>query len=173
MLAAHNIPIVAWPLLLGVLGAHRHRLARQSPTASAGVLIANTLPVGAALGAYGAALLPYLPQLPLEWAGLALGASAWLVQRRRALTRPGRARGARADRVRVAVRGGAGDRRGATPMSATVFILGWCRLVGLCERTTGRRRLHEALQVQSCPAELSCIATFSAVKADLKGAGWM
>jgi hypothetical protein len=88
-LAAHNIPIAAWPLLLGLTGAHRHRLATH---VADGVLLAciilNTLPVGAALGAYGAPLLPYLPQLPLEWAGLALGASAWLVQRRRALTVP-------------------------------------------------------------------------------------
>ena len=44
--------------------------------------------MGAALGAYGARLLPYIPQLPIEWAGLALGASAWLLQRRRALTVP-------------------------------------------------------------------------------------
>ena len=51
-------------------------------------MIVNVLPVGAALGAYGLPLLPYLPQLPLEWAGLTLGASAWLVQRRRALTLP-------------------------------------------------------------------------------------
>jgi hypothetical protein len=86
-LAAHNIPIASWPLLLGVLGAHRHRLARH---VADGVLlaciIANTLPVGAALGVYGTALLAYIPQLPLEWGGLALGASGWLVQRRRALT---------------------------------------------------------------------------------------
>ena len=86
-LAAHNIPIASWPLLLGVLGAHRHRLAMH---VADGVLlaciIANTLPVGAAFGAYGTAVLAYIPQLPLEWAGLALGASAWLIQRRRALT---------------------------------------------------------------------------------------
>jgi hypothetical protein len=86
-LAAHNIPIAAWPLLLGLMGAHRHRLTMH---VADGVLVAcmilNTLPVGAALGAYGATLLPYVPQLPLEWAGLALGASAWLVQRHRALT---------------------------------------------------------------------------------------
>jgi uncharacterized membrane protein len=85
-LAAHNIPIAAWPLLLGVMGAHRHRLARKIADAVlAGCILANTVPVGAALGAYGPPLLPYIPQLPLEWAGLALGASAWLVQRRRAL----------------------------------------------------------------------------------------
>jgi hypothetical protein len=87
VLAAHNVPIVSWPLLLGLLGAHRHRLAKYGAD---GVLVAciifNTLPVGAALGAYGTAVVPYLPQLPLEWGGLALGASAWLLQRRRALT---------------------------------------------------------------------------------------
>ena len=86
-LAAHNIPIASWPLLLGVLGAHRHRLATH---VADGVLLAciivNTVPVGAALGAYGTALLAYIPQLPVEWGGLALGASGWLVQRGRALT---------------------------------------------------------------------------------------
>jgi hypothetical protein len=86
-LAAHNIPIAAWPLLLGALGADRHRPARRIADGVVVVcLIANTLPVGAALGAYGMAVLAYIPQLPLEWGGLALGASGWLVQRRRALT---------------------------------------------------------------------------------------
>jgi hypothetical protein len=86
-LAAHNIPIASWPLLLGVLGAHRHRLAvHVADGVLLACIIANTLPVGAALGVYGTALLAYIPQLPLEWGGLALGASGWLVQRRRALT---------------------------------------------------------------------------------------
>jgi hypothetical protein len=86
-LAAHNFPIAAWPVLLGVLGAHQHRLGRQvADVAVLGSLLANTAPVGAAFGAYGAPLLVYVPQLPLEWAGLALGASAWVVQRRRPLT---------------------------------------------------------------------------------------
>jgi hypothetical protein len=85
-LAAHNIPIACWPLLLGVLGAHRLRLATR---VADGVLLAcilvNVLPVGVALGAYGTPLLAYIPQLPFEWAGLALGACAWLLQRRRPL----------------------------------------------------------------------------------------
>ena len=86
-LVAHNLPIAAWPLLLGVIGAHHHRLGRQiADTALLACIMANTLPVGAALGAYGAPLLPYVPQLPLEWAGLAVGASAWLIQRRGPLT---------------------------------------------------------------------------------------
>jgi hypothetical protein len=86
-LAAHNIPIESWPLLLGVLGAHRNRYARRATDGFLLVwLIANTLPVGAALGAYGMAVVPYLPHLPLEWAGLALGTSSWLVQRRSTLS---------------------------------------------------------------------------------------
>jgi hypothetical protein len=86
-LAAHNIPIAAWPLLLGVIGADRHRLARQlADTLVVACLLVNTLVVGAALGAYGAPLLPYIPQLPLEWAGLALGTGSWLVQRDHELT---------------------------------------------------------------------------------------
>jgi len=86
-LAAHNIPIVCWPLLLGVLGVHRHRLARH---VADGVLlvcvVANTLPVGAALGAYGISLLVFIPQLPVEWAGLAFGMGGWLIQRKNPLS---------------------------------------------------------------------------------------
>jgi hypothetical protein len=86
-LSAHNIPIAAWPLLLGVMGTQRHRLGRRiADTVVIACIMANVLPVGAALGSYGPSLLPYVPQLPLEWAGLALGASSWLVQRRGALT---------------------------------------------------------------------------------------
>lgn len=87
VLAAHNIPIACWPLLLGVLGAHHHRLATH---VADGVLLAcmiiNLLPAGAAIGAYGTPVLPYLPQLPFEWGGLALGVSGWLIQRREPLT---------------------------------------------------------------------------------------
>ena len=84
---AHNLPIVAWPLLLGAIGAHRHPLAKHvADGLLTACIIVNALQVGAALGAYGAPLLPYIPQLPVEWGGLALGASAWLIQRQRALT---------------------------------------------------------------------------------------
>jgi hypothetical protein len=87
VLAAHNIPIVAWPLLLGVMGADRHRVGRRlADIVVLACILVNVVPVGVALGAYGTPLLPYVPQLPLEWAGLALGASAWVVQRHRALT---------------------------------------------------------------------------------------
>jgi hypothetical protein len=85
-LAAHNLPIAAWPLLLGLTGAHRRRLARgAADSAVLACMLVNAVPVGAALGAYGSALIAYVPQLPLEWAGLALGYGGWLMQRRRAL----------------------------------------------------------------------------------------
>jgi hypothetical protein len=86
VLAAHNIPLTAWPLLLGPFGAHRSRF--QTHLAD-GLLVAcvtvNTLQVAVALDAYGSALLPYVPQLPVEWAAYALGASGWLLQRKHAL----------------------------------------------------------------------------------------
>jgi hypothetical protein len=86
-LAVHNLPIAAWPLLLGVVGAHHNHIGRLvADSLVAGCLAVSVLPVGAALGAYGPALLPYIPQLPFEWAALAVGASAWLLQRHRRLT---------------------------------------------------------------------------------------
>jgi hypothetical protein len=87
VLTAHNLPILAWPLLLGVIGVEHHRHARLlTDTVAAVWIIVNVLPVGVALGAYGTPLLPYLPQVPLECAGLALGATVWLRQRHRPLT---------------------------------------------------------------------------------------
>ncbi len=87
LLAAHNLPVVAWPLLLGVERAHAHPLSRSSADLLViASVIANVVPVGAAIGAYGSALVAYIPQLPVEWAAVALGASAWMVQRRRPVT---------------------------------------------------------------------------------------
>jgi hypothetical protein len=87
LLLAHNLPLASWPLLLGVVGAHRRHLARQAADMLvAAVFTVNILTVGAGLGVYGLPLLPYIPQVPLEWAALALGASAWLMQRRDPLT---------------------------------------------------------------------------------------
>jgi hypothetical protein len=81
-LTAHNLPVAAWPLLLGAVGAHRHRLGRRTADALlVGCVAVNLVPVGAALGAYGPRLLPYLPQLPFEWAALAAGAASWITHR--------------------------------------------------------------------------------------------
>jgi hypothetical protein len=82
-LAAHNLPVAAWPLLLGVRGAQRSAIGRRSADCLVlAVLLANVIPVGAALGADRVRLLPFLPQLPVEWAALALGTSGWMLQRR-------------------------------------------------------------------------------------------
>jgi hypothetical protein len=84
-LAAHNIPIAGWPLLLGLTGLQRNRRARTCGDCLVlACMLANTIPVGVALGAYGRALVPYIPQLPLEWAGLATGYAGWLMGRRQA-----------------------------------------------------------------------------------------
>jgi hypothetical protein len=45
------------------------------------VLGANVLRVGLALGRWRIRLLPYLPQLPLEWLAAALAGAAWLALR--------------------------------------------------------------------------------------------
>jgi hypothetical protein len=77
-LAAHNLPVVAWPLLLGAAGARRSRARRRIADALlVASVTANVVPVAAALGAYGRGLVAFAPQLPLEWAALALGVTAW------------------------------------------------------------------------------------------------
>ena len=87
-LAAHNTPIAAWPLLLTTAGAHRGpRLRLAADTAVVACLLVNTVPVGAALGAYGPPVVAFLPQLPLEWAALAVGYASWLQQRHTPLPR--------------------------------------------------------------------------------------
>ncbi len=83
-LAAHNVPIAGWPLLLGLTGIQRSRRARAcGDCVVIACMLANTIPVGGALGTYGTRLVPYIPQLPLEWAGLAAGCASWAVQRER------------------------------------------------------------------------------------------
>lgn len=80
---AHNTPIAAWPVLLCPLGAGRSRRSRMvGDLLVLACLVANTVPVGAALAAYGSQLLGWVPQLPVEWAGLAMGAAWWLAARR-------------------------------------------------------------------------------------------
>ena len=41
----------------------------------------SAIPVGLELGRWQGRLLPYLPQLPFEWAALALAVNAWLAAR--------------------------------------------------------------------------------------------
>jgi len=86
-LSAHNLPICAWPLLLGYLGLpSRSRWRSAAEVLVLGCAAANVAPVAAALGAYGAALAPYVPQLPFEWAALAVGYGSWACEREHSLT---------------------------------------------------------------------------------------
>ncbi len=85
-LAAHNLPICGWPLLLGPLKLPQTpRWRRAVDLLVLGCALANVLPVAGALGGYGAPLAPFIPQLPLEWAALAVGYSSWVLQRERPL----------------------------------------------------------------------------------------
>lgn len=87
VLAGHNLPLAAWPLLLGVTGAHRHAFARRfGDVLVLAAVAANTMIVGIALACYGSPLVAFIVQLPVEWAALALGAASWLRQRQRPLT---------------------------------------------------------------------------------------
>jgi hypothetical protein len=92
-LAAHNLPICAWPLLLGSLALERgSRWRHVADVVVAACALANVLPVAAALGGYGWALFPYMPQLPLEWAALAVGYGSWTLEREYPLGRTERLR---------------------------------------------------------------------------------
>jgi hypothetical protein len=78
-LAAHNLPVCGWPLLLGAAGAgHSRRRCLVADGLVAAALAVNVSLAGAAFGAYGGRLLAYVPQLPLEWLALAAGAGGWL-----------------------------------------------------------------------------------------------
>jgi hypothetical protein len=92
-LAVHNLPICAWPLLLGSLALERgSRWRHVADVVVAACALANVLPVAAALGGYGWALFPYMPQLPLEWAALAVGYGSWTLEREYPLGRTERLR---------------------------------------------------------------------------------
>ncbi len=76
---ANNALALAAPFGLVALGAGRRALSRRASDLVVAVVIAdNTLPVGIALGHWRTALLPYVPQLPLEWAALSSAVGAWL-----------------------------------------------------------------------------------------------
>lgn len=80
---AANLPAAGLPLLAAAFVTH------TPPTLRAGldllvlvVLVPNMLLIGVAVGAYGPRLAAYLTHLPLELAGLAIAAGAYLHARR-------------------------------------------------------------------------------------------
>jgi hypothetical protein len=78
----NNARVLATPFLLVLLGFPRSRLGRRAGDLILTALTAaSTIPVGLELGRWQGRLLPYIPQLPLEWAALALALGAWLTTR--------------------------------------------------------------------------------------------
>jgi hypothetical protein len=77
-LAADNLRAAAVPLLLAALSNGRRRwLPLVGDLVVSASLTVNVALGGLALGAYGPRLVPYLPQWPLEWGGLALALAGW------------------------------------------------------------------------------------------------
>lgn len=83
----NNARVLALPFGLLVLRCDTIRWGRTLGSALVvGVLSANAVTVGLALGRWQGRLVPYLPHLPLEWAAAGLAASVWaraLATRRR------------------------------------------------------------------------------------------
>jgi hypothetical protein len=87
-IVAQNLRVLAAPYLLAVFRFDRTRRARLAgDVLVAGILGGNALRVGLALGRWQTGLLPYLPQLPLEYLAAAVAASAWILGRRGGLGR--------------------------------------------------------------------------------------
>ncbi len=79
---AGNLRVLAAPYLLAAFRwPETERTRTLGDVIIAAVVIENTLAVGLALGRFGDQLVPYLPQLPLEWAALAATLAAWRTAR--------------------------------------------------------------------------------------------
>jgi hypothetical protein len=85
---ATNLRLLSVPFGLVLLGFQRNRHGRQFGDLLVGTVVTlNAIRVGLALGRYGNELIPYIPQLPVEWLALALSASAWITARQGAQPR--------------------------------------------------------------------------------------
>jgi single-strand DNA-binding protein len=81
-IAATNARVLSAPFVLAFFRFPAHRRTRRlSDLLIAGILGANALRLGLALGRWKFRLLPYVPQLPLEWLAAAIAAAAWLTLR--------------------------------------------------------------------------------------------
>jgi hypothetical protein len=78
----NNLRVLAAPFALWALGFSSARHTRQlGDLLVFGLAALNTLEVGIELGRWGFELVPYVPQLPLEWAALVAALFAWLTAR--------------------------------------------------------------------------------------------
>ena len=79
-----NLRVAAVPFILIAI---RFASARSTRTAGdlilAGILFANTVRIGLAIGRWQTQLVPYLPHLPLEYLAISVAAGSWLSARDR------------------------------------------------------------------------------------------
>jgi hypothetical protein len=81
-IAAGNARVLVAPFALCLLDLPSSRLGRCVGDLLVLVLVAlNTILVGLAVGRWRGQLLPYIPQLPVEWAALTIATAAWLISR--------------------------------------------------------------------------------------------
>jgi hypothetical protein len=84
---ANNARALAAPFALVLLGLARQCSGRRiTGLIVVAVAAVNAIPVGIALGRWQGRLIPYIPQLPLEWAALTTALTAWLQARTGACT---------------------------------------------------------------------------------------
>jgi len=79
----NNLRVLAAPFILVAARferAHASRLVGDAIVAA--ILIGNAIAVGLALGRWRGALIPFVPQLPLEYLAAATAAATWLDARR-------------------------------------------------------------------------------------------
>jgi hypothetical protein len=85
---ANNLWLLAAPFALCLLGYNTDQVSRHTGDLLVLVLVAvNALRVGVELGHWRGQLIPYVPQLPLEWTALAIAASVWLTARTQPVSR--------------------------------------------------------------------------------------
>jgi hypothetical protein len=80
---ANNARSLAVPLLLVTVGLQQHPLGRRVGDLAVVIILAlNGTLVGIELGRWQTQLLPYLPQLPIEWLAVGTATAAWTTSRR-------------------------------------------------------------------------------------------
>ena len=85
----NNVRVLAAPFILVAARFDRGRVSRLVGDAIvAAILVGNAIAVGVALGRWRGALIPFVPQLPVEYLAAATAATAWLNARRHAPSAP-------------------------------------------------------------------------------------
>jgi hypothetical protein len=87
----NNVRVLAAPFILARARFGTTRVSRLAgDTIVATILAGNAITVGLALGRWRGALIPYVPQLPIEYLAAATAAAVWIEARRHASPPPWR-----------------------------------------------------------------------------------